>query len=343
MTVVQSLLSNSKMTVVQSLSSKEAPPKVDCNNNALSLSDFDRIESAQEWTEKTGLTKEKIMNQIPERLTKRCAITSSMYWLRDIVYCSLIAFLFMWLRDFEFEMQLPNIITPSTLESQSITTLSFSMPHLLSEYRLVYYLFWATYAVIQGTAATGLWVIGHECGHGAFSDSDSLNDFVGFVTHTALLVPYHAWKFTHNKHHRFTNSLISGETHVPPAKPTLVHKFFACVTEMAENVVDMETGVIIVDCAGHLLFGWPAYLVANVTGGRVNWKGERLDKSLISDLTGAKSHFWSAGSSEIFPPHLHSRIQMSTVGVVAMLGMLIQWSRLFGFEHMFCWYCVFQI
>jgi omega-6 fatty acid desaturase (delta-12 desaturase) len=52
---------------------------------------------------------------------------------------------------------------------------------------------WIAYAFICGTIATGLWVLGHECGHQAFSDSKLLNDTLGFIIHTALLVPYFSW------------------------------------------------------------------------------------------------------------------------------------------------------
>ena len=38
---------------------------------------------------------------------------------------------------------------------------------------------WSVYAWVMGTVATGLWVIAHECGHGAFSVSKGVNDAVG--------------------------------------------------------------------------------------------------------------------------------------------------------------------
>jgi len=34
----------------------------------------------------------------------------------------------------------------------------------------------------QGAVATGIWVIAHECGHGAFSDHAWVNDSVGLVS-----------------------------------------------------------------------------------------------------------------------------------------------------------------
>jgi len=39
----------------------------------------------------------------------------------------------------------------------------------------------------------GVWVIAHECGHQAFSNSQLINDTVGFILHSCLLVPYFSW------------------------------------------------------------------------------------------------------------------------------------------------------
>ena len=42
---------------------------------------------------------------------------------------------------------------------------------------------------MTGTVAMGLWVLAHECGHGAFSNDRNLQDAVGYILHTLLLVP----------------------------------------------------------------------------------------------------------------------------------------------------------
>lgn len=51
-------------------------------------------------------------------------------------------------------------------------------------------LLWPLYWFLQGAVATGVWVIAHECGHQAFSDSQAINDGVGLLFHSLLLVPY---------------------------------------------------------------------------------------------------------------------------------------------------------
>ena len=62
--------------------------------------------------------------------------------------------------------------------------------------------------------ATGCWVVAHECGHSAFSDNKALQDAVGYVLHSALLVPYYSWQRSHAVHHANTNNIETGETHV---------------------------------------------------------------------------------------------------------------------------------
>ena len=55
--------------------------------------------------------------------------------------------------------------------------------------------------------ATGVWVIAHECGHQAFSKWQSVNDAVGLVLHSALLVPYYSWY--EQRLSRYTTVLLS--------------------------------------------------------------------------------------------------------------------------------------
>ncbi|KAG0281821.1 linoleoyl-CoA desaturase activity [Linnemannia exigua] len=46
---------------------------------------------------------------------------------------------------------------------------------------------WIAYWIIQGTVMVGPWILAHECGHGAFSDSKTVNTIFGWVLHSALL------------------------------------------------------------------------------------------------------------------------------------------------------------
>lgn len=49
------------------------------------------------------------------------------------------------------------------------------------------FVIWSLYGFATGLVATGLWVIAHECGHQAFSESKTLNHTVGWVLHSACV------------------------------------------------------------------------------------------------------------------------------------------------------------
>jgi omega-3 fatty acid desaturase (delta-15 desaturase) len=52
---------------------------------------------------------------------------------------------------------------------------------------------WPLYWAAQGTMFWALFVLGHDCGHGSFSDCAALNSAVGHLLHSFILVPYHGW------------------------------------------------------------------------------------------------------------------------------------------------------
>ena len=75
--------------------------------------------------------------------------------------------------------------------------------------------FWPIFWVMQGTMFWALFVVGHDCGHQSFSKHKWLNDLVGHITHTFILVPYHGWRISHRTHHKNTGSLENDESWYP--------------------------------------------------------------------------------------------------------------------------------
>lgn len=65
-----------------------------------------------------------------------------------------------------------------------INTLDLPNPHLYSGLKIA---LWAFYGFWAGLFGTGLWVIGHECGHQAFSESKTINNTVGWIIHSAYV------------------------------------------------------------------------------------------------------------------------------------------------------------
>lgn len=61
--------------------------------------------------------------------------------------------------------------------------------------------------IFTGTALTGFFVIGHDCGHRSFAKSRWVNDLVGHLFMMPLIYPFHSWRIKHNHHHTHTNKL----------------------------------------------------------------------------------------------------------------------------------------
>ena len=162
---------------------------------------------------------------------------------------------------------------------------------------------WIIYALLSGTTAMGFWVIAHECGHGAFSKNKTLESITGYLLHSLLLVPYFSWQRSHAIHHRFTNNITNGETHVP-----LVIKGNG-VTEKVGGEKELhfsnslgKKNYGILQLVLHLIFGWPAYLLMGSTGG-VKY--------------GISNHFWPRKpfSKALWPSVWAKKVWISDIGV----------------------------
>lgn len=220
--------------------------------------------------------KSKIPDDMQKKINKICNkysyppnILESIYYLiRDCCYCVLVILITLVLRDY---------VNPIVL--------------------------FILYSIVMGTVTMGLWVLGHECGHGAFGRNTLENDFIGFILHSSLLVPYFSWKYSHNKHHKYTNHLILGETHVPPTKKE---------REVSQKIINSlgEDAFSILRIINLLIFGWPVYLFNNNTGGRVIFDLEtKINKNKLKD------HFHS--NSQVMP--FGWKIEISTIGCLSTL------------------------
>ena len=56
-----------------------------------------------------------------------------------------------------------------------------------------------------GTALTGWFVVGHDCGHRSFAKSRWVNNLVGHIAFLPLSYPFHPWRLLHDHHLRHTN------------------------------------------------------------------------------------------------------------------------------------------
>ena len=127
---------------------------------------------------------------------------------------------------------------------------------------------WLAWAAVTGTVWTGMWVVAHECGHGAFSDNRKLQDAVGYFLHSLLLVPYFSWQRSHAVHHQHTNHITKGETHVPVVvngRAGIENPGGETELQNARTFGKRKWGLL--QLVLHLVIGWPAYLLWGATGG----------------------------------------------------------------------------
>mmetsp|Transcript_1100 Transcript_1100/g.4179 ORF Transcript_1100/g.4179 Transcript_1100/m.4179 type:complete len:456 (-) Transcript_1100:76-1443(-) len=205
--------------------------------------------------------------------------------------------------------------------STAITVGCGVLAYLFIPMQLSFWPVWLAYAAVTGTVATGCWVIAHECGHNAFSDNRLIQDSVGYVLHSLLLVPYFSWQRSHAVHHSRTNHLTEGETHVPYVKGETKGT-------MNLNVKDSigEGPFAIVQLFAHLVFGWPAYLLTGATGGSAR---------------GITNHFLpnvNTGPMELFPGSWKAKVWKSDVGVAAVVAALAFWVSQTSFATVFALY-----
>ncbi|KAG6377218.1 fatty acid desaturase-domain-containing protein [Boletus reticuloceps] len=260
------------------------------------------------------ITIKDLLSAIPAHCFKRSAIRSSLYVAWDCIVIGGI---------YKAATFLDALITPEATHPVLYPVARFSL--------------WSLYGFSVGLFATGLWVVAHECGHQAFSESKSINNTVGWVLHSALGVPFHSWRITHAKHHASTGHMTQDQVFVPKTRsqlglpafnPTQEDIFGSTVgdrvqKEFRDALGDSPIGAAL-GSAGYLLVGWPAYLLRNASGQKRYPKGT--------------NHL--NPSAAMFAPHQYGSVIMSDIGVLLWLAGLAGSIYKFGFWDVFRLYIV---
>ncbi|OBZ71119.1 Delta(12) fatty acid desaturase [Grifola frondosa] len=262
-------------------------------------------------------TVKDLLSVIPAHCHKRSALRSSVYMVWDffVIGCIYKASTFLDAR-----------ITPDYV--------SLPSPYL---YSLARFSLWSLYGFFTGLFATGLWVVAHECGHQAFSDSKAVNNAVGWVLHSALGVPYHSWRITHGKHHASTGHMTQDEVFVPKTRSQLgLPAFDPTKEDLRGSRVSEEVQNELWDALGdspigatygvfsYLFAGWWMYLIKNASGQK------RYPKNT--------SHF--RPTSVMFRPDQHDQIVVSDIGIVIWAATVVTWIYYKGFAEVFRLYLV---
>lgn len=173
---------------------------------------------------------------------------------------------------------------------------------------------YAIQSYLIGLFGFGLWILAHECGHSAFSESNAVNDTVGWVLHSWWMVPYFSWKFSHSKHHKATGHMTRDMVFIPYTKDEFItmkkKSKFAEITEEAPvmtlfNLIAQQVG------------GLQLYLATNATG--QPYPGVKKF---------FKSHYWP--TSPVFDAKDFWWIIMSDIGIVSTLLINYLWYRAYG-------------
>lgn len=258
------------------------------------------------------LTVKDLLSAIPAHCFQRSALRSSLYIVGDVIAITLI---------YKAAVFLEQFITPEYL--------SLPYPAL---YTAAWVSLWAFYGFASGLPATGLWVVAHECGHQAFSESKKINNFVGWILHSALGVPYHSWRITHAKHHASTAHMTQDQVFVPKTRSELgLPKFNADGEDLLGSRVTEEVMRELNDAIGdspiaatigffgYLILGWPMYIVRNASGQKRYPKGT--------------NHL--NPNAPMFRPDQHGQIILSDVGIVFWLVGIVAACASFGFGTVF--------
>lgn len=204
----------------------------------------------------------------------------------------------------------------SLFNALSMTLFSGYLAYTFIPLNIYYTPLWIFYAIINGTFATGLWVLGHECGHGTFSEKKWKNDLLGYIIHTSLLVPYFTWQHSHFVHHCRTNHLTDGEGHIPETietekgkKSMRLRDYLGIDAWAIRELLLIFTG------------GWHFYLLFGYTG---------------APKRGFTSHIFVP--NKLFTSNKLHKWLASDFGIIMVLFLLYVWVQKTCFWEMFALY-----
>ena len=252
-------------------------------------------------------TIKQIRDAIPARCFERSALRGLGYVARDVGSLAATFYLF------------HTYLTPANVPSTAVRAV-----------------LWAGYTFVQGLFATGLWVLAHECGHQSFSPSKTLNDTVGWICHSALLVPYFSWKISHGKHHKATGHVERDMVFVPKTREIYASKagYYAHQLSELTEETPIATAISII---GQQLLGWPLYLYTNVTGHNCHERQpEGRGQGKQNGFGGGVNHF--DPSSPLYEAKDGNLILLSDLGLAITAGVLLLLGMNFGWAHLAVWY-----
>ncbi|KAG8721421.1 hypothetical protein FRC09_007926 [Ceratobasidium sp. 395] len=299
-------------------------------NKQAALADADKLAGPEKFIV-PELTVKDVLSVIPAHCFNRSALRSFSYVAMDF---GLIAGIYRAATTLIPKINPVDLPISSEVLASLPPSVQNLVPHL---YTLGRFAGWQIYGFSTGLVATGLWVIAHECGHQAFSESKTLNNAVGWVLHSALGVPYHSWRITHAKHHAMTSHLTNDQVFVPKSRSARgLPPLDPAKEDLAGSRVDEKVQEELWDALGdsplaatfwvfaQLTMGWPMYLITNASGQKSYPKGT--------------NHF--TPGMPLFAPHQFGSIILSDVGIFLWLAVVGTWIYRSGFLEVLTLYII---
>jgi len=245
------------------------------------------------------VTLKEIHDAVPKHLLRKDPVKAAYYVVRDITFTVLL---------YKF--------------AYSITPLAASDfgGYITNEWQksLVKGAMWVFYWWFQGLVGAGIFCLGHDAGHTSLFDNNKVNNTIGYLLHSYLLIPYFAWRQTHHAHHKATASMERDENYVPytrsrfglPEEKNATHADYSEIFEETPIYTLFRMFVM----QG---FGWWIYLSQNTMGSPMYPPGT--------------NHF--TPSSPLFKKEQRNAIIMSNIGISTMAAILIYKGREFFFWY----------
>jgi omega-6 fatty acid desaturase (delta-12 desaturase) len=224
-----------------------------------------------------------IRDAIPKHCYERSYVRSMSYVFRDMLL--LATTFYIW----------HNYVTPEVIPSKAVRAA-----------------LWGVYAFAQGLFGTGLWVLAHECGHGAF------------------------WQMSHGKHHKATGNMERDMVFVPRTREQQASRIGRLAHELAE--LTEETPIYtLIHLVGQQVIGWPNYLMTNVTGHNYHERQrEGRGKGKKNGFGGGVNHF--DPRSPLYENKDAWLVVMSDIGIAITGSVLFYLGQRFGWANMALWY-----
>ena len=264
---------------------------VECATHTITLRHPKHIDLNGDEFEVPTFTMKQIYDAIPKHCFKRSTAHSISFVFRDFAYLSTLIYV-----TYNLTPMIPNMVLRGVVYMAQV--------------------------ILSGMIMTGIWIVAHECGHRAFSESKTVNNTVGYILHTLLLVPFHSWRITHSHHHKNTGNLSRETVFLPHDRESWVKRYAGeeidphtiSFGELAEDAPILHLCKLVL----HQVLGWPGYMLFNLSG--------QPEKTGFPQ----HSHYWFGVDSAMFKEAELSLVLQSDVGIAFMTWAIYKVAQAYG-------------